>query len=136
LLLGVVGFVFAELASIWLAGSPGTRIATGEPVTPADADGELSSSLRTRVPLLMAVWGFVFVAAGELLLYACRGNPRPPVQPPPPPDDAEKLLEELLRQADATAAQGSGAGSHESGEPTSAKPTEEGRASRILTPDS
>ena len=65
-LLAVLGLVFAEMAGMWLAGEaarPGTS-------------GELPSvnaSLRERVPLMMAVWGFAFVAVSELVMWRVRG---------------------------------------------------------------
>jgi hypothetical protein len=114
LLLGLVGFVFAELASIWLASSPGTRAATGEPVVVGEDDGGVAAALRARVPLLMAVWGFVFITLGELALYLWRGeSPRPAAAAPTPEADAEQLLEELLTKAEASR-QESGVESQES----------------------
>lgn len=103
LFLGMLGFMFAELASIWLSGSPGVRVGTGEPIASTDTEGAVSSSLRSRVPFLMAVWGFLFIAAAELVVHGCRGRRKPPA-PPPQPDEAEKLLEELLSQVESKAA--------------------------------
>ncbi|MBA4068213.1 MAG: hypothetical protein C0501_31830 [Isosphaera sp.] len=102
LVLGVVGLMLAELASIWLSGHSGTRAATGAPVA-ADAGGDVAAQVRARVPLLMAVWGFGFVAVGETFLHLRRGR-RPAAPPAPPPDPAEKLLEEILAQVEAKAA--------------------------------
>jgi hypothetical protein len=50
---------------------------------------------------MMAFWGFLFVAVTELVLHRLRGPV--PVKPAAatPPDDAEKLLNELLAQAEA-----------------------------------
>jgi hypothetical protein len=96
--LGVVGLMLAELATIWLAGSAGTRTATGAPVA-ADAGGNMAAQVRSRVPLLMAVWGFGFVAVGEVVLHHRRSR-----RPAAPPDPAEKLLEEILAQVEAKAA--------------------------------
>lgn len=103
LLLGLVGFLFAELASIWLAGSPGTRAATGGPIATTDDDG-VTATLRARVPLLMAVWGFAFIAIGEVAIYLWRGErPRSAPVPVSTEADAEHLLEELLAKAEAAA---------------------------------
>lgn len=90
-ILAVVGFVFTQLAGVWLSGSG--RAGTGE------ANPSVGESLRYRVPLMMAFWGFLFVAVTELVLSRLRG----PVKPASaaPPDDAEKLLNELLAQAEA-----------------------------------
>ena len=74
IVLGIVGFMFAELASIWLSGSPGTRTTTGEPIETTDSDGAVSSALRGRVPLMMAMWGFAFVAVCELVLHWWRSK--------------------------------------------------------------
>jgi hypothetical protein len=101
IVLGILGFMLAELASIWLAGSPGTRSATGAPVEGTDTQGAVGANLRARVPLLMAAWGFGFVAVGELLLHWWRSRRKPVAAKPPEPDPAEKLLEELLAQAEA-----------------------------------
>ena len=103
LFLGMLGFMFAELASIWLSGSPGVRMGTGEPIASTDTEGAVSSSLRSRVPFLMAVWGFVFIAIAELVVHWWRARREPPAAPPQP-DEAEKLLEELLSQVESKAA--------------------------------
>ena len=82
-LLALVGVGFAEIAKMWMG----------------DA-AETGSTLRYRVPLMMAFWGFMFVAVCELVLSRIRKNA--PVKPAEPPqDDAEKLLNELLAQAEA-----------------------------------
>jgi hypothetical protein len=99
--LGILGFMFAELASLWLVGSPGVRSATGAAVEGTDTQGAIGANLRARVPLLMAVWGFAFIVVGELVLHWWRSR-RKPVAAPAQPDEAEKLLEELLAQAEAS----------------------------------
>jgi hypothetical protein len=104
IVLGIVGFMFAELASIWLSGSPGTREKTGDPIESTDRDGTVSTELRERVPLMMAMWGFAFVAVCELGLHWVRSRRKKAPAAPPPPDEAEKLLEELLRQVESRAA--------------------------------
>jgi hypothetical protein len=107
-LLGVVGVVFAEVASIWLASSGTPRASGGPTVLPDNSNDAVVASLRSRVPLFMAVWGFGFVAVGELALHLWRS--RKPAAPPcpPQPDEAEKLLEELLAQAEARRAEDGG----------------------------
>jgi len=92
-ILAVIGFVFTQLAGVWLAG-------TGRPSS-SEANPPLDESLRYRVPLMMAFWGFVFVAVTELILYRMRGSVPVKTAVAPPPDDAEKLLNELLAQAEA-----------------------------------
>ena len=96
-LLAAVGLLFAEMAGMW-AGTGATA-----PPASADLNPPVGPAIRYRVPLMMAFWGFVFVAAGELVLSRFR-KPAP-VKPPAPPDDTEKLLNELLAQAEAKTAQ-------------------------------
>ena len=124
LVLGVVGLLYAELAATWLGGSGGRG---------AQADADFQGQLRSRVPLLMAVWGVVFVVVAESVLFIVRGEPGAKPKAAAPPDEAEVLLEELLRQAEAKQAQeragGSGAGaSAQNGGPEQA-------GASILTPD-
>lgn len=96
--LGVIGFMYAELAGLWLTGAA-TR-------TPQASDADLQGTIRSRVPVVMAVWGFVFIAVAEMGLYLWRGGSKAAdaARPAPPPDEAEALLEELLKQAEAKAA--------------------------------
>jgi hypothetical protein len=108
-ILAVIGFVFAELAAMWLASGEGVRPGSAGVVEPVEG------TLRTRVPLTLAFWGFVFVAVGELILHRVRRN-RPAAQPTEPQqDDAEKLLNELLAQAEAKAAAEAAARGQETG---------------------
>jgi hypothetical protein len=92
-ILAGVGFLFAEMAGMWTARGA---------ERPGSADGSVpvSATLRYRVPLMMAFWGFAFVAVSEFVLHRLRRHA--PAKPPePPPDDAERLLNELLAQAEA-----------------------------------
>jgi hypothetical protein len=92
-LLALVGILFAELAGIWAASNP------GKPGS-ADLNPPLPDSLRYRVPLTLAGGGFLFVAVGELILSRVRRK-KPDAKPTEPqPDDAERLLNELLAQAE------------------------------------
>src|ERR1700712_1052387 len=85
-LLALVGLGFAEIAKMWMGDAAGA-----------------GPALRYRVPLMMAFWGFMFVAVCELVLSRIRKNA--PVKPPEPPqDDAEKLLNQLLAEVEAKAA--------------------------------
>ncbi len=103
-LLAVVGVAFAELASIWLASSASARAAAGGQVQVGEVgntNDELASSLRRRIPLMMAIWGFSFVLVGEAGLYLWRKRkPVLPAPTSPQPDAAEKLLEDLLQQVE------------------------------------
>ena len=138
LALGAIGALFTQLAAFWLASAAPAR------VTPVDspAADPVDKAIRYRVPLTMAAWGFAFVVVSELLVFAVRGEKKPAAQPPKD-DTAEKLLEELLSQADIALAkekesgdrgQESGVRSQESGDK---KPTDGDtqHAASILTPD-
>jgi hypothetical protein len=89
--LAAVGFLFAEMAGMLAGGA-------SKPAS-AELNPPVSDSLRYRVPLMMAFWGFVFVAVSELVLSRFR-RPAPP-KAEMPPDEAETLLNELLAQAEA-----------------------------------
>lgn len=97
--LAVVGFAYAQLAGIWLAGGSSAR-GLGEPGLAPPADDPLVESLRYRVPAMMALWGFAFVAVAEGVLAVVRGNRPAPLPVERTPDPAEVLLEELMRQAE------------------------------------
>lgn len=137
LLLGVVGAMLAEMASMWLSSAAGPRVAQVEGgAAPLSA---LPDTVRTRLPLTLAVWGFAFVAIGELLIYAVRGEKpaAPKAVAPPGPDPAVQLLEELLSQAD-IALEKEKAQQKEQQKATAPKPPPEDtqHAASILTPDS
>jgi hypothetical protein len=97
-LLAGLGLLFAELAGMWMSGST-SRSGSVE------QSQATSEALRYRVPLMMAFWGFVFVVGCELVLSRFR---KPIPKPQKQPDDAEKLLNELLAQAEAKMAQEAG----------------------------
>ncbi len=97
LVLGTIGLVFAEFASMWLSTNP-------VPGATADLDRGSIDRVRTRVPMMMAFWGFVVVALGEALTQAMRRKGADVRPPTAQPDETEKLLEELLAQAEAKAA--------------------------------
>jgi hypothetical protein len=112
--LALVGVLFAELASMWASTNP------GKPGS-ADLNPPLSENLRYRVPLTLAGAGFLFVAVGELVARRLRDRKQAAAKAAQPqPDEAERLLNELLAQAEAKMAaergQGSGVGNQESGE--------------------
>lgn len=121
LALALIGLMFANMASMWMAASQSSRAT----VRYGQDD---AAKLSRRVPVMMALWGFGFVAIGELVLYRFRRNrkPTPPV-PAPSPDPAEMLLEELLAQAEASA------GSPPSGQPA---PPIEGAEKKTAAPGS
>jgi hypothetical protein len=97
-ILAFVGVLFAELAGMWVAGSARS--------SSPDLNAQLNDALRYRVPLTMAAAGFLFVAVSELVLWAVRGEKKPLIKPAErPQDEAEKLLNELLEQAESKMAQ-------------------------------
>jgi hypothetical protein len=96
LVLGIMGLLFIEMVGMWMAGPRPPRPVSSVVVEPDKA------LLRSRVPMLMAFWGFLFVSVGELVMYRIRKNRTPP--PPPVPDQTEALLQALLAEAEAKAA--------------------------------
>jgi hypothetical protein len=92
LVLAAIGLVFAEMAGMWNA--------TGTKPASAELNRSANDSIRYRIPLMMAFWGFAFVAVSELVLSRFRKS-APPKPVETPQDDAEKLLNELLAQAEA-----------------------------------
>lgn len=93
-LLALFGFGMAEMAEM-MAGK-------GEKPTPNHVPG-LSAYLRWRVPLGFAAWGFGLVLAFEALFSIWRKPvpPTPPKSAVSPEDEAERLLLQLLAEADA-----------------------------------
>ncbi|MFO0802247.1 MAG: hypothetical protein U0791_03890 [Gemmataceae bacterium] len=96
--LAVVGVGYAELAGLFLAAKAPTRASIEAPLA-EDTHG-LADSLYTRVPATMALWGFLFVAAGEVVLDRVRKKKPAPVADPKP-DTALLLLEEILAKVEA-----------------------------------
>jgi hypothetical protein len=102
-LLALMGLLFARMATIWAGGTP-TRPGAVE-------TGTVHDSIHANVPLMMAFWGFVFVAVGELIRWRLGGKKPVPVKTAEShSDEAEKLLNELLAQAESKMAAEQGAG--------------------------
>lgn len=100
--LGVIGVGLGELAATALIAETPARVMPVETAVAADPEPDgVGDALRTRVPVMMAVWGLLFVAGGELILARRRRLAPPPE--PTRPDPAEALLAELLREAEAKA---------------------------------
>ena len=100
--LGVIGVGLGELAATALIAQAPDRAVPVEVVSVTDPEGNpVGDALRARVPVMMAAWGFLFVAGGELILARRRRLARPPE--PAKPDPAELLLDQLLREAEAKA---------------------------------
>jgi hypothetical protein len=82
-MLAVVGVGFAELAGFWLMSSAPRRATLDAPVAAAPQD-PVAESLKTRVPLMMALWGFGFVAVGEVVLHRIRRKKAVAISTAPP----------------------------------------------------
>lgn len=112
LFLAVVGYLMAEAAGMMLAsqsGSGGSSVRATAGGAPTPAGGEdLTRALQRRLPFTLAAWGFGLVVVFELVLGLWRGRKSiaPPVPAPAAPaeDETEKLLNQLLQQADAAEA--------------------------------
>jgi hypothetical protein len=95
-ILAVLGTVMADLAGMWVSSQ-----------SPATGD-DFAQTLRYRMPLAMAAWGFALVAIFEVALTVLRGGKRtiPARRIPavPTEDEVEQLLNQLLQQADAAEA--------------------------------
>jgi hypothetical protein len=103
--LGLLGWGFAEGAGMWLAGEATVRPVaepSGSMPTPAEPSDDVAGELRSRIPFTMAAWGFGIVAAMELLLSLWRTD-APTVQKPPTQTQAEtdKILNDLMLRAEA-----------------------------------
>jgi hypothetical protein len=99
ILLAGVGLMFAQIAAPW-AGANRTESAASAATVP--------DTVRVNVPLMMAFWGFLFVAVSELILWRLRGLKRPTPSVEKQPDETEKLLNELLARAEAARQQETG----------------------------
>jgi hypothetical protein len=94
-ILCVMGVFLANLADEWMSSTSATRpgsAAVNQPMDPA---------LRYRIPLTMAAWGIVFVTGYELIRSRFRRRTMVLAPAPAVEDSTEKLLNELLAQADA-----------------------------------
>lgn len=94
LTLAAIGSTFVHFAGTFLQ-APDVRPES------VDLNPVLPDGAEFRVPLMMALWGFVFVIVGELVLARFR---RRKLAPPPqaaPATDVTKVLNELLARAEA-----------------------------------
>lgn len=136
LFLAVLGFFIANIAiTLMPPPQPGTEDAAG-------SDAEISDAIKARMPITLAVWGFAFVAVGELLLWAVRRKRTPAAGPTRAELDAnERTIQELLAKADAEEKAKAGDGPNRSGHrdlggesrevmilPDAAKPTDPPKA--------
>jgi hypothetical protein len=101
LVLAVIGYLMAEAGGMFIAMQAG-----GE--SSANAGEHLTKTLQRRLPFTMAAWGFGLVVVFELVLGLLRGRKSTPATGPAPAvpteDETEKLLNQLLQQADAAEA--------------------------------
>lgn len=100
LFLGVIGVMISNIAVTFVPRSADIGEVPDGGVNP---DDELISQIQTRTPIMLAVWGFAFVAVGEVVLHLWRSRrPAPPAEPTQ--DErakTEMLLQELLAKAEA-----------------------------------
>jgi hypothetical protein len=108
ILVGIVGVVLGDMAASSVLTPTGARTPAARSAEEAAALERSAESLRKTVPLAMAIWGFGFVALYEGARHLMRGK-KAPTEPPATqqPDETEKLLEELLSQAEAKSAMAS-----------------------------
>jgi hypothetical protein len=104
--LWIFGILFGQLAGLMIDSQAPVRngpVLTGEPVNPqAKSEGTLfAERVRWRVAFAMAGWGFLLVAAFELLAGIWRRPPVPltPVDPQQAKAD-EELMQLLLRDTE------------------------------------
>ncbi len=111
--LGVIGMMIGNIAIMFVPQSPDGIV---NPADGANPDEQLISAIRVRTPIMLAIWGFVFVAVGELLLHAWRR--RHPAAPPSATtaerEATEKQIQEMLAQAEADEKASAGVGEQES----------------------
>jgi hypothetical protein len=99
LILAAIGYLMAEAGGMFIAMQSG-----GE--STVNAGEHLTRTLQRRLPFTMAAWGFGLVVVFELVLGLLRGRKSTPGPAPavPTEDETEKLLNQLLQQADAAEA--------------------------------
>jgi hypothetical protein len=94
LILGCLGYIFAQFAGVWYQDHAGDRDApTG--------GFEVTESLQWTMPITMALWGIGVVVAMEFARWLWRTwFPKPTVSTSAPGPDAEQLLLKLLDEAE------------------------------------
>ncbi len=88
-MLAVVGYLFAQLAGMWLSSQSAPR--PGAELDPAP----LVSTLEWRLPFTMAAMGFVFVAIGEGLRSLWKPKAKPVIESSAPEDELQRLLKQF-----------------------------------------
>ena len=101
-LLAMVGFGYAELAGLWLVAKAPTRGTFDSTVASSPTEDPLAAELKYRIPTMMALWGFLLVAGGEVAVHMwLRRRPAiPPKALEPKVDPAEVLLEQILAEVE------------------------------------
>jgi hypothetical protein len=122
LFLAALGFLLTEMAATTFFAPVTTRTSNDMAISATTANESMLRQMRATMPLSMAIWGFAIVATLELLKhFVTRGRTPVPASPPPPPDETEKLLEELLTQAESRTASSRGAVEAKPVQPSNAK---------------
>lgn len=95
-ILAGVGYLFAQLASMWYISEAAGRSTVGAE--------HVADTLEFRLPISMAAWGFGLIALFEGAL-AIWHTPPAPIEPAVPTvDETEQLLLKLLEEAEAAEA--------------------------------
>lgn len=102
--LAAVGFAFGELAELFLVARAPSR-ATPVELSATPPVDPMTEQLQARLPVMMAVWGFLFIATGEVGLHWWRSRKakRTPAAEPQQ-DPTELLLKQILLDAEAKSA--------------------------------
>jgi hypothetical protein len=102
LFLGILGIAITEFAARAFLAPTQIPVENGRARMEVTVNtDQLVSELRRTMPIRMAIMGFGIIAVFEVSRHLWRGRKKPaPSAPPAGPDETEKLLEELLRQAE------------------------------------
>ncbi|MFO0825979.1 MAG: hypothetical protein U0792_23150 [Gemmataceae bacterium] len=96
--LAVIGAVIGQIGSVFMLSS---QTNSAEPDA-HNADAEIAHAIQYRMPLMLAGYGFIFVAIGEVILHFWRGRKPPtPAASAAQPQNTEQMLQELLAKAEA-----------------------------------
>jgi hypothetical protein len=100
--LAVIGMMMAELAGLWLTGQTVERKAASASTPPASTSPpDVAVLLRWRLPVAMALAGFLLVMAGESLSSAWKKPATPPPEKRDFDKEAEAKIQLMLKGAEA-----------------------------------
>ena len=103
-ILAVIGYAMSEFAGGWISAQPDPR--RNDPTSknaPEFTGEEIARTMKMKLPLTMATWGFGIVVVFELIAWvwrpASQSGPRPAGMPKE--SEVELLLNQLLIRAEA-----------------------------------